>query len=51
MTIITAVLLCVSWAASTFVGFGIGITYAMHSDRAVIKALSDAIIRVEMGHD
>lgn len=51
MTTMTAIALCFSWAASTFIGFGVGITYAMHSDRAVIKALSDAIIRVEMGHD
>ncbi len=51
MTTTTAILLCLSWAASTFIGFGLGLAYTVHSDRQILKALSEAIVRVEMGDE
>jgi hypothetical protein len=51
MTTMTAIMLFLSWAASTFIGLGIGMAYAVHSDRQILKALSEAIVRVEMGDE
>jgi ABC-type phosphate transport system permease subunit len=51
MTITTAVLLFLSWVASTFIGIGAGITYAIWSDRQILRSLSEAIVRIEMGDD
>lgn len=51
MTTMTAIALCFSWAASTFIGFGLGVAYAVHSDRRILRALSEAIVRAELGHE
>ena len=51
MTTMTAIMLFFSWAASTFIGFGLGLAYSVHSDQQILKALSEAIVRVEMGDE
>lgn len=51
MTVTTAVLLFLSWTASTFIGIGVGITYAIWSDQQILRSLSEAIVRMEIGDD
>lgn len=51
MTTTTVIALCFSWAASTFIGFGLGLVRSVYSDRQVIKAISEAMVRAEMGDE
>ena len=50
MSIISALMLFISWAVSTFVGFAVGITYCEWGRQRGLEEILDALIKEETGH-